>query len=159
MKRDIITVIFNKLNGIFSSTTIFPITTLLHKRKIFSVLLEVDFIKRNRCSIIFNIKLNGILASQFFCSTCWFAISSYCKWDIFFWVVISGLDLDYYTEWQNTTEIPAIVHHCDSFNISQHILIIFHYLLLSCTVCYLPLLVSFRKNARKWISSTDMMGV
>jgi len=154
VKRDIITVIFNKLNGIFSSIFSNYYTSPQKKN------LWCFNRSRNRCIyIIFNIKLNGILASQFFCSTCWFAISSYCKWDIFFWVVISGLDLDYYTEWQNTTEIPAIVHHCDSFNISQHILIIFHYLLLSCTVCYLPLLVSFRKNARKWISSTDMMGV
>lgn len=153
MKRDEIIVIFNKLDGIFSSIFCNYHTSPQKKN------LRCFSRSRNRCIIIFNIKLNGILASQFFCSTCWFAISSYCKWGIFLWAVISGKDLDYYTEWQNTTEISAIVHHCDSFDVSQHILIFFHFLLLSCTVCYLPLFVSFRRNARNWISSTVTMGV
>lgn len=106
MKRDKIIVIFNKLDGIFSS--IFSnYHTSPQKKNLWCFNRS-----RNRCIyIIFNIKLNGILASQFFCSTCWFAISSYCKWDILLWAVISGKDLDYYTEWQNhrnTSNSPSL---------------------------------------------------
>lgn len=112
----------------------------------------VVFIKGNRCTIIFKIKFTITLVLQRFWPTCWLAINSSChyKWDtVVLWASCShqwsrSWWLHWMTEHHRNT---SITHLCDSSDLSQCVLIIYCFLLLSCTVCCLPLFVfSGKKN-------------